>query len=68
MESRFKDGEVEKCGLLLLVLACVIDPKFRHKRDELKSAIKRCAKRYADDMGTDIIKLDTELELWTDFW
>lgn len=68
MESRFADGDVENCGLLLLVPTCLMDPRFRHKREELKGIIRKAAAVYSSDMGEDEIRLETELDVWIDFW
>ena len=68
MGHRFAEKDVDKVELLLLIPDCIVDPKWRHKRDELEDRILKAAEVYKANVGAHYIRLPTELKLWIDYW
>ena len=66
MTSRFEDGEIERCGLLLLVPKSLLAPNIP---EEPFNSIMAAVKKYKDDLtDSDNLALETEMEVWKQYW
>ena len=69
MTSRFEDGEIERCGLLLLVPKSLLAPRYNNIPEEPFNSIMVAVKKYKDDLtDSDNLALETEMEVWKQYW
>ena len=69
MTSRFEDGEIERCGLLLLVPKSLLAPRYNNIPEEPFNSIMAAVKKYKDDLtDSDNLALETEMEVWKQYW
>ena len=54
--------------LLLLIPSCLMDIEWRHRKPELMDLIIEVAADYKDDIGDAWVRLETDLQLWIDYW